>query len=323
MRNPNISFIIAARNGEHDNSFLMRLRTVIRLRSAFVARHKLSCEFVIVQYNPPKSQALYENALTDLATDAMPIRIITVPESFHARISNGRKGSFLEYVAKNIGIRRAHGEFILSSNLDIVYSDEMIARLTKSFEKDTIYEAQCHDLNIREIADSIDPDIALKICQNHVDRVWTEYGLFYVSWSRWWKRFLRRPKLKNLFMAPFFNPIKKWLAGSPSIKDVAPGHFTLAHRDVWNAVRGYDQQQLIDSYLDSYVIGMFACHGFKQVVLPQPIYHIKHNINPSLAHQDNSKYMQDMNAMIKTGVPYTTYPENWGFPDEQFKEVIL
>lgn len=322
-KRPHISFVIAARNGEHDKSFLVRLRTVLRLRSAFAARHKLSCEFIIVQYNPPMNQPFYEETLADLATDAMPIRIITVPESFHKKIAPGRRGPFLEYVAKNIGIRRAHGEFILSTNLDIVYSDEMVARLTQPLEKDAVYEARCRDLNIREIADSVDPDMALVMCRDHVDRVWTEHGLFYVSWSRWFRRFLNKPKPKNLWMAPLFNPIRKWLAGQPVIKDVAAGHFTLAHRDAWATVRGYDQQKLIDSYLDSYVIGMFACNGFKQIVLPQPIYHIKHNINPALAHQDTQTITRDMRAMAATGIPYATYPENWGYPKEQFAESVL
>lgn len=321
---PHISFIIAARNGEHDNSFLMRLRTVLRLRNAFVARHKLSCEFIIVQYNPPESQPLLEESLTDLVSDAMPIRVFTVPESFHARIAPGRKGPFLEYVAKNIGIRRAHGEFILSTNLDIVYSDEMIARLAQPLEQNVVYQARCHDLNIREIADSVDPDIALQMCRNHVDRIWTEYGLLYVSWSRWLRRLLnhRRPLsfIRNLAMCPLYNPIKKLLPTQP-IKDVAPGHFTLAHRDAWAKVRGYDQRQLIGSYLDSYAIGIFACHGFKQVVLPEPIYHIKHNINPLLREPMGvEKFKQDMKMMAVTGTPYAIYPEDWGFPEEQFSE---
>lgn len=322
-----ISFVIAARNGEHDSSFLKRLRTVLRLRNAFVARHQLPCEFIIVQYNPPKSQPLYEDALVELATDAMPIRVITVPESFHDRIASGRKGPFLEYIAKNIGIRRALGEFILATNLDIIYSEEMVARLAQPFAKDTVYEARCHDLNIREIADSIDADTALKMCRNHVDRIWTEYGLLYVSWSRWLKRLLNHQHpfsfIRNLAMCPLYNPIKKFLPAQP-IKDVAPGHFTLAHRDAWAAVRGYDQWRFIDSYLDSYAIGMFACHGFKQVVLPEPIYHIKHNINPLLRKPMGvERFKQDMKIMATTGKPYTVYPKDWGFPGEQFSDIML
>lgn len=322
---PRISFIIPARKGGYDNdSFTTRLRTVLRLRSAFVARHKLSCESIIVQYNPPLNQPPYEEVLADLATEAMPIRIITVPESFHKKIAPNHEGPFLEYVARTIGIRRAHGEFILSTCLDVVLSDEMIARLTQPLEKDALYEARSHHMGIREIADSASPDVALEMCSNNVERVFTEYGLFYASWSRWWRRFLNKPKPKNLWMAPIFNPVRKWLAGEPLIKDVDAGNFALAHRDAWAAVRGgYSQQQLVNAYLDSYCVGMFACHGFKQIVLPQPIYHIRHNINTSREYVDVKKFERDMLAMANTGVPYTVYPENWGYPEEQFVETTL
>lgn len=327
-KHPRISFVIAARNGEHDNSFLKRLRTAIRLLRVFIARHRLACEFIIVQYNPPQYQPLYEEALVDLATSAMPIRIITVSESFHHRIAPNKKGLFLEYVAKNIGIRRAIGEFILATNLDIIFSDEMVNRLTHPLESDTVYQARCRDLNIREIDDSIDADAALQICHKNTYRIWTERGLFYISWSRWWKRLLHhlRPLsfIRNLSMCPGFNPIRKFLSSIQSVKDVAPGHFTLAHRNAWTQVCGYDQQRLIDSYLDSYAIGVFVCHRFKQAILPEPIYHIKHNINPLLSEPMGvEKFKQDMRDMALTGIPYTTNPENWGFPDEQFSEVTL
>jgi hypothetical protein len=176
-------------------------------------------------------------------------------------------------------------------------------------------------LSIHEIADSAHADTALQICRKYTTRIWTEYGLLYVSWSRWWKRFLNKPKPKNLLVAPCFNLVKKWLGPRP-IKDVAPGHFTLAHRDAWAKVRGYDQQKLTDVDLDSYNIGMFACHGFRQEVLPQQIFHINHAHNP-LRQLPDGKLEREMKAMATTGKPYTVYSENWGYPEESFPEQYI
>lgn len=318
---PKISFVIAARNAEHDDTFLTRLRTVLRILNVFVARHHLSAEFVIVQYNPPVSKPLLERALADLPVHALSVRVITVPETFHARIAPGRKGPFLEYVAKNIGIRRAIGEYILVTNLDIVFSEEMITRLTGPLTPDVVYRANRHDLGIYEIPDAIGVDDAVALCKKSTNRIWTSHGLLYTSWPRWWHRFMRRPRLRNLLMAPMFNSLRT-LFPPRTIHDAAAGDFVLAHHNAWAQVRGYSQD-LVDAHLDGYNIAMFVCHGFRQVILDEPIFHINHTQNPSREMPDVKKYKYDLAVMAKTRKPYTEYSENWGFPKEHFPESLV
>jgi hypothetical protein len=320
---PRISFVIAARLGEHDDSFLGRLRTTLRILDALVTRHHLSCEFIIVQYNPPSGKPRIEDALKDMSLKAFPIRIITVPPAAHAQLAPpSRTGVFAEFIAKNIGIRRAQGEYVLVTNLDIIFSNEMIARLAQPLDRGTFYRANRRDLNIYAISETLNADQALALCHTCTDRIWTEYGLLYTSWQRWLKRFLKRPGLKNIFMAPIFNPLKK-ITSAKFVHDGAAGDFLLAHRDVWYEVHGYDQRQVYDLYLDSYILGILVCRGLKQIVLSQPIYHINHHQNPTRLGPDFEKFKRDMQSMAETGIPYYTYPEYWGFPDERFEENLL
>ncbi len=46
----------------------------------------------------------------------MAVRVVIVPQKAHASIHNPNNISFLEHIAKNVGIRAARGEYILVKN---------------------------------------------------------------------------------------------------------------------------------------------------------------------------------------------------------------
>ena len=61
----------------------------------------------------------------------LPVRIIEVPARFHARIENSDVIPLHEYIAKNVGVRRAHGSFVLATNPDLLYSKPLLRLLAR------------------------------------------------------------------------------------------------------------------------------------------------------------------------------------------------
>ena len=59
--------------------------------------------------------------------------------------------------AKNVGIRNAEGKFILCTNIDIVFSSEMIEYLSLQKQEDKVYRADRYDIDFDRF-DLIDPD---------------------------------------------------------------------------------------------------------------------------------------------------------------------
>ena len=69
-----------------------------------------------------------------------PVRIITVPAADHDRLAAGTGVAFLEYMAKNVGARRARGQFVLLTNGDVLLSDAVLALLAqKLLREDVMY----------------------------------------------------------------------------------------------------------------------------------------------------------------------------------------
>ena len=52
------------------------------------------------------------------------VRIITVSNNDHKKFKNSEKLKIFQMIAKNVGIKRSNGKFILVTNIDIIFSDD-------------------------------------------------------------------------------------------------------------------------------------------------------------------------------------------------------
>lgn len=134
-------------------------------------RHKLRAELVLVEWNPPPDRRLLAEELRWRKGDGFcDIRIITVPSEIHKRYKCAEGLPLFQMIAKNVGIRRARGEFILCTNIDIVFADELMAFLAKRELEDG-----CFYRSTRMDADSDVPEgkpvaEVLDYCKKHIIR---------------------------------------------------------------------------------------------------------------------------------------------------------
>lgn len=241
---PKISFVLAARNDDYGRNFLNRIRTSIRVLAELTERNRAAFELIIVEYCPPVDRPSLADALAEIAHPVLPIRIITVPASFHNRVRGESKNPFLEYIAKNIGIRRAYGEYIIATNPDIIFSDNFIRYLAiTALDANMFYRANRHDLNIRTFDERESVDSILARCEPATTRIWTSRGQQYVSLKRWWQRLGNHLHpisfFHNLMMCPLFNIFRQSFDKTRP-HGAAAGDFIMAHRDAWEKIRGYD-----------------------------------------------------------------------------------
>jgi hypothetical protein len=59
------------------------------------------------------------------------VRFIQVPPEIHRKFRHADHLPLYQMIAKNVGIRRARGRFILVTNIDILFSDELVSFLAK------------------------------------------------------------------------------------------------------------------------------------------------------------------------------------------------
>lgn len=123
---PYLSVVATARNDNHGGNMLRRMQIFVNGLIDQSRRYQLPTELIIVEWNPPSDRPKLADALTWPIEDSpCTVRIIEVPPELHQQVRYAQALPLFQMLAKNVGIRRAQGEFILATNIDLVFSDAL------------------------------------------------------------------------------------------------------------------------------------------------------------------------------------------------------
>jgi hypothetical protein len=178
------------------------------------ARHKLSAELIIVEWNPPFDRPpLIEELKWPASLGTCDIRIVTVPAIRHKRCAHADKLPLYQMIAKNVGIRRARGKFVVATNIDIIFSDSVICYLRDKLEPAFLYRNDRCDVP-SELPETASFDQVLRFCEREAFRI-NANGHTYVRDGEKWAtldkvegrldprvRFLRQWLIKRIVHFP-------------------------------------------------------------------------------------------------------------------------
>ena len=123
---------------------LERLNNSMSNTLRLAEKYKLNMELVLVEWLTRDDSPLVIDTATWPVSN-IPVRIIHVPPSVQKSIPNPHGMKYLEYHAKNVGIRRSRGRFVLSSNIDVMLSEELVSLLAQEQLSDgNFYRADLH-----------------------------------------------------------------------------------------------------------------------------------------------------------------------------------
>lgn len=295
---PYISVVIAGRNDGYGVDFLGRLRMFMRSLDHQVRNHPGLIELIIVEWNPLADRESMQQVI-DIPKH-YPVRIITVPPETHDKI--GANYPVLEFYAKNTGARRARGAFVLTTNPDIIFSQEMIDRLAQRdldpycFYRTDRFDFKGDGIEIVDIED-LSQWILPYIFVGHV----TEYSL---------SASIPRPQdleLKRLDQLPQ----SKWSA--TTVHSNGAGDFILASREAFDTVGGLVESTTQRWHIDSYSVMRFYRLGFDPVVFTAPhcIFHTDH---------PRSGMDQDVTQSSAQDAVMATINHDWGLKDHDLPE---
>jgi predicted O-methyltransferase YrrM len=257
---PYLSIIITGRNDNYGVNFLDRINTFIKSLAYQVTPYPDLVELIIVEWNPPKDTLPLKDVLS--IPNNLTIRVITVPPEIHNTLHVN--SPMLEFYAKNVGIRRAKGEFVLVTNPDIMLTNEMIIWFAKKeLNKDRVYRTDRYDYN-GDGLENIEPN---------------QYINYALS-----KTFLAHLCIEeNNISLTIDDPAdipKKFISKIEpySIHTNACGDFILANKESFFKVKGLWETNHQKWHLDSYSYLKFLGHGIPTEVLlfPLCIFHWDH-----------------------------------------------
>ncbi len=188
---PYLSFVVAARNDNHGGNQLKRIQLFVNSLFEQIRAHNLSAELILVEWNPVQNKRRLYQAIT--WPKGQRVRVIEVPPHIHRRFRHSDRLPLFQMIAKNVGIRRARGEFILATNVDLLFSGALVKFLASgTLNPKLMYRIDRYDVP-SNIPTTLSVEDQLKFCDHNVLRINMKDGTFTPSSIRWHKlRMIRR-----------------------------------------------------------------------------------------------------------------------------------
>ena len=357
---PDLSIVATSRNDNHGGDLCKRMQIFIDGIVAQSKKYNFSVELILVEWNPPIDKpGLYEVLKWPRPTSPCSIRIIEVPAEVHNRYKYSSGLPLFQMIAKNAGIVRANSNFILSTNIDIIFSDELMNSLSsKTLREGNYYRANRYDVS-RDVYKYNKSEDLLSACSRHTVRINHRNGIkdctsgeateFYPDsptipymgkrrkYIPGWNFIVQNPDHQYVrLIYKMLRQYRNWLR----LHTNACGDFTMMSKADWEKIRGAPELELFSLHLDSLVCYIAHFAGIKEVVLDAPIYHIDHDSGWTLeVEKDRSLYkrleknkvpvmsIKELDKWIATmhrnKSPIIYNNEDWGLANVDLKETVI
>jgi hypothetical protein len=267
---PYLTAVICSRNDDHGSGMYERSRACFLGFVAQAERHKLASELIIVDWNPPRDRPLLKDMFPwPDRTEFCTVRSIVVPPEVHQRYAYSDRRNLHVPEALNVGIRRARGEFILSTTADMLFSDDVFQFLaSRQLDPGRFYRADRSDVD-RKVTDLETIEAQLEFCRDNIICVHTEHGSIPI-----------KPGTHDLpHSMPGLRAFSRGPGGRvPSLHTNAPD-FLLMSRERFHVLHGWPTIDIVGVHVDGLLCYMALASGAAQEVLPPDMraYHIDHD----------------------------------------------
>jgi len=289
--NYDYSFIVATRNDNHGGNMIKKNQFFIDRWSYSVKKYNLKCELIIVDWNSEIS--LKKKIKFPKLNNNQNIRIITVPNSIHKKFNNGHKIKLHQMIAKNVGAIRALGKYLVLTNIDIIFSEKLLAKLKERKDKKTIYRLDRYDVDI-----NLDKIKNYKINENSIEKkITTIFKKYYIKDIKTGiKYFTQRTFLnfikyfiKTVIKKKSLSEIIKYIMSKNRFRSALPillikklhlnacGDFTMLSKDLFLKLNGYYEFEGYALHIDSILLYKAHFNNYKIKELKEKIYHINHS----------------------------------------------
>ena len=330
-----LTLVMASRNdGYGGNASHTRAQLALDMIDYHLGVYRsLKVELILVEWNPAPDSKPY-NEVFRLPKNLASMRFVPVPKIVHDMWSsplihgNYSFVPFHEFIAKNIGIRRARGRYVMGHAMDTILSDgfwKMMATheiekieqqynnkavLFRAVRVETVDDGTSYELkvqkkrvkekkrNLNKKKKKKDVQRALTDSSKIVWGIW-DHSLSVNSLNRWFYLMM------DLYMK--FRHFSE-----------ASGDFQLMRREHWFKICGYPEAPTY-GHFDTALMYQAHLLGFKVHLLRSPVF-IFHSLHQGGFHEriasvSNPTYRGLYRTKLKLN------PADWGLPGVRFREV--
>jgi hypothetical protein len=245
---PYLSFVVASRNDGYAGGMLRRLQVCLDNFIDQAERYVIPSEVILVDWNPPAGRDLWDALRWPAVVRHCTIRVITVPPRVHATLPFATELPMIIHRARNVGVRRARGEFVLPTSADILLSDELAEWISRrTLDPAGLYRIARHDVPEKALRFK-SSEKRLAYCRDRVTQVHERARSYRIE-------------------------------GLPHLFTNGSGDFTLLSRAMYFRLHGIPEEREFHSmHFDSVFCFMAHAAGAHEIELREPlrIYHVDH-----------------------------------------------
>jgi hypothetical protein len=333
-KKPLISFVLAGRNDNYGGDFRLRLQRSISSLFKQLNTFKIDSEIIFVNYNPLTDSEISNFIAWPKSNKFITVKIITVAPELHEQFvknNDVKNVPVLEYPAKNAGIRRAKGSYILSMNPDIIFDDKFFKDIPR-LKKENYYRCNRFDFKLEN--KNLPSDNIISYAKKHISKIWVKAiskEIKVGSFSRYKFYLILLQQKMEIYSLTFSFLSKLNLDPKAEYKfhcNVS-GDFMLMHNDNWQQLKAYKENSFLALHVDALMVVQAATLGLKEQVFSYPIYHQEHTRRYD-ADKENRDFrdaylifQNDAQRMIKEKKPMLFNNQNWGFENSELEEILL
>jgi hypothetical protein len=311
------------------------MRSFLRNVAWLSRRQRVRAEVILVEWCPLASEPPLAEILGEPSSrGSLPVRVIRVPwETAASRFEQADEMILWTFAAKNIGVRRARSAFVLATNADVLFTPALFRAIGKrGLDQRSFYRANRYDVDGVPLDAS--PRAQLARCKHSVVRVNLLGGSL---------RF-EQPTAGRALATAVRSYVSQQRAAQPTspesrarrptewIHTNAAGDFFLAHRTIWEELRGYPEFGSAGQ-LDGYICVMAASAGLEQVVFDgrRRLYHLEHPRAVEWERGEKPRhyvvpfptFLEAASEMLLAGRPTIFNDASWGLADVDLPETML
>ena len=331
MNNIYLSIVAASRNDNHGDKLDERTNLFIKSLAENCKKYQIHSELILVEWNQIPNKKTLSDRLSLITNDYLKIKIIPVNQDHHLKLPNSDRLEFFQMIAKNVGIRRAVGKFILATNIDVIMNQKLFKFISKKKLKEKIiyrcdrhcveydYSGNIEDSHLDQFTNFIDRKYySLDVKTNEKYYVYSTFlnqlknffkslrSIFEIQKNK--KNLFQKITIKNLISISkkiiFF--LKNYKFFQKKIFTNACGDFTLLDRNSWIALKGYCELPIYSWHLDSLFLweARFKNYKFHDFDKNYYIFHMNHQKSGVISVKE--KLFENLD---KNKIPYLTNEE--------------
>jgi hypothetical protein len=267
------SIVVLAKNDNYGNNLTHRAKMSI---NSMVENFD---EVIVVDWKTRNRNTLLSTIIDDVPHLGKIKSIEVSNKLLREKYPNLYQWNILEAIGRNIGIRRATGDWVASSNIDIVTTPLDISQLNIS----EFYTTSRKDIEENFHLGQMD----YEVLKNHL---WENQN-----------NYPGKPQIDS--------PTDKWSLV------VCCGDFQIGYRDIWHKIKGFEESVLYGCGIDTNI--MKKASSYAQLkILPYNVFHLNHGKVGERFDGEVTPPMSNQHTIIQD-FDQTTNGENWGLAEEE------